>query len=290
MPIDLQKALGAPPEVQEIAWTGRDVLLYHLSLGAGARETLGPELPFTYERDLAVLPAFALVAGSGISSGEAVPPGLDLAGIDVDLRRVLHAGQSLTAHRPLPTAGRATVTSRVTDVWDKGKAAVIVRESGAHTQDGEPLWTTSMQIWVRGEGGFGGEAGPDTPWELPDRPADMELDLPTGPQQALLYRLNGDLNPLHADPRFARSAGLDRPVLHGLATYGIACKAVVDGLLDGDVTRLTGFGARFAGTLYPGETLRVRAWRDGGRIVLAATCPERGDAPVLSHAFAEATA
>ncbi|WP_067133269.1 MaoC/PaaZ C-terminal domain-containing protein [Microtetraspora malaysiensis] len=285
MPIDVDEALGAPPSVREIAWTSRDVLLYHLSLGAG--RGADPELSYTYERGLRVLPTFALVAGQGVSAGERRPAALHLPGMHIDLRRILHAGQGLTAHRPLPASGAATVTSRVARIWDKGKAAVIVLEQSAVAPDGAPLWTTTMQIWARGEGGFGGDPGPETPWAAPERAPDHVLDTPTGAGQALLYRLNGDLNPLHADPEFARTAGFDRPILHGLASYGIVAKTLVDGVLGGDVTRLTGLSVRFAGTLFPGETIRTTVWREGDRLVLTSTCPERDGAPVLTHATAE---
>ncbi|MGW0688407.1 MaoC/PaaZ C-terminal domain-containing protein [Streptomyces sp. NPDC002754] len=290
MTIDRDKALGAPPTVQDIAWTTRDVLLYHLSLGAGADAAVGPELGLTYERDLKVLPTFAMVAGTGISTGTDPDPSFELPGIEIDLRRILHAGQELTVHRPLPAAGTATLSSRVVELWDKGKAAVIVRESAATGPDGEPLWTSRMQIWARGAGGFGSQPAPRTEWNAPDRAPDAVLDAPTTPQQALLYRLNGDLNPLHADPDFAKAAGFERPVLHGLASYGLVAKAVVDGLLEGDASRLTELSVRFAGVLLPGETIRTAVWRDGDRLLLHATCPERDDAPVLTHATARITA
>lgn len=287
MPIDQTKALSADPTTREISWSRRDVLLYHLSLGAGRAADTDPELRWTFERDLQVLPTFALVAGQGPSAGDRPTLGLDMPGIDIDLRRILHAGQSLTVHRPLPAEGTATVTTRVADLWDKGKAAVIVLETTARNADDEPLWTTQMQIWARGEGGFGGEPGPETPWAAPDRAPDHVLKTHTTPSQALLYRLNGDLNPLHADPSFAAAAGFDRPILHGLASYGLVAKALVDGLLDGDATRLRALSVRFAGSLFPGETLVTSVWREGERLVLQTACPERDGASVLSHATAE---
>ena len=285
MPIDLDKALGADPVHADIAWTRRDVLLYHLSLGAGSGAD--PELHWTFERDLQVLPTFALVAGQGPSSGDRDPEPPALPGVDVDLRRILHAGQSLTVHRPLPPAGTATVSSRIANVWDKGKAAVIEYERAATGADGDPLWTATMQIWARGEGGFGGDPGPDGAWSAPEAGPDTVLETPTTAAQALVYRLNGDLNPLHADPEFARAAGFDRPILHGLASYGLVAKALVDGLLDGDAARLTGLSARFAGSLFPGQTIRSSLWRDGDRILLESTCPERDGAPVLNRAVAQ---
>ena len=295
MPLDPDKALGAEPTVRELSWTSRDVLLYHLSLGAGTESATGPGPRLTYERDLAVLPTFALVAGSGISAGEAVPAGFAMPGVEIDLRAMLHAGQRLDVHRPLPPSGRATVRSRVAEVWDKGKAALIVLEDTAEDSGGNRLWTTATRIWARGEGGFGGDPGPSgNRTEPEDRgPAAHVLTTPTVPEQALWYRLNGDLNPLHADPETARAAGFDRPILHGLASYGLLAKAVVDGLLDGDVNRLTGLSVRFAGPLLPGETLRTSVWREGTvgedgaeRLALHTVCPERGDAPVLTQATA----
>jgi acyl dehydratase len=287
MPIDQTLALGADPTTRDIAWSQRDVLLYHLSLGAGRDAETDPELRWTFERDLQVLPTFAMVAGQGPSSGDRPAGGLSLPGIDIDLRRILHAGQSLTVHRPLPTAGRVTVTNRVVHVWDKTKAAVVVLEAAACAPDGDPLWTTQMQIWARGEGGFGGEPGPETPWAQPDREPDHLLETRTDADQALLYRLNGDLNPLHVDPGFAATAGFDRPILHGLASYGLVAKALVDGLLDGDASRLRSLSVRFAGSIFPGQSIATSVWREGERLVLRSSCPERDHAPVLTHATAE---
>ncbi|MFS3129316.1 MaoC/PaaZ C-terminal domain-containing protein [Nocardioides sp. Bht2] len=284
MPIDLAAAMAAPPTTKTISWTTRDVLLYHLSLGAG--RGADPQLRWTYEQELQVLPTFALVAGQGPSAGELAPTALRLTGCDIDLRRILHAGQAVTVHRPLPAIGEATITTRIADLWDKGKAAVIVLEHSAVDPAGELLWTTRMQIWARGEGGFGGEAGPTEDAALPAREPDLVVERATWPDQALLYRLNGDLNPLHADPAFARAAGFEAPILHGLCSYGILAGAVVEELLDGDAARLAALEVRFAGTLTPGETLRLRMWREADRLQLLATCVERDDAPVLTHAGA----
>jgi acyl dehydratase len=287
VPIDRDRALAAEPTTRDVSWTQRDVLLYHLSLGAGRAADRDPELRWTFERDLQVLPTFAMVAGQGPSAGDRPPAGLALPGVDIDLRRILHAGQALEVHRPLPTSGTATVASRVAEVWDKGKAAVVVLETSAVTPGGEPLWTTRMQLWARGEGGFGGEPGPETPWQEPERDPDHVLETPTEPGQALLYRLNGDLNPLHADPEIAAAVGFEQPILHGLASYGIVAKALVDGVLDGDASRLRALSVRFAGSLFPGQTIRTSVWQDGDRLVLRADCPERDGAPVLTHATAQ---
>lgn len=285
MPIDLDTALNAPARTREIRWTERDVMFYHLSLGAG--RGADHELGLTYEKHLSVLPTFAMVAGQGMSAQAGVTGGFTLPGVDIDLHRILHAGQAVTLHRPIPVSGTATSSTRVAEIWDKGKAAVIVTESCVIGPDEEPLWTSTSQIWARGEGGFGGEPGPETGSAAPDREPDLVVDTPTEPRQALLYRLNGDLNPLHADPDFAALAGLSAPILHGLASYGIVAKAVIDAALGGDPHRLTQWSVRFAGMVTPGETLRTSIWReDGGRLVVIATCPERDGAPVLTHGAA----
>ncbi|MFC0452918.1 MaoC/PaaZ C-terminal domain-containing protein [Rhodococcus jostii] len=289
MAIDVDVALNADPTVRDVSWTARDVILYHLGLGAGANALDPAELRWVYEKDLRVLPTFAVVAGQGISAGAVPAAGMSLPGVDIDLRKILHGGQSLTVHAPIPASGTARLSSRVADVWDKGKAAVIVLEQTATDSDGHPLWTTGMQIWARDEGGFGGSPGPESVATVPDREPDKVLVTRTGTRQALLYRLSGDLNPLHADPDFAAAAGFERPILHGLASYGVVCKSVVDGMLNGDPTRLRHYAVRFAGSLCPGETVETAVWQDGDRLTLRATCPERDGQPVLTHATMEVT-
>ncbi|MFE2511101.1 MaoC/PaaZ C-terminal domain-containing protein [Streptomyces naganishii] len=278
MPIDAAKALAAGPRTGEISWTARDVMLYHLGIGAGVPATDPDELRYTLETRLHVLPSFATVAGAG-SPG--VIGGLSMPGVEVDLARVLHGGQSLTVHRPVPVQGTAATTARIAAVYDKGTAAVLVMRTEAVDADG-PLWTNDAQIFVRGEGGWGGDRGPSARLEPPAGDPDRTLEHATREDQALLYRLSGDYNPLHADPEFARTAGFDRPILHGLCTYGIALKAVVDTLLGGDVTRVRSYATRFAGVVYPGETLRIRMWRQDGAVRVEVSAVERDAAPVLA--------
>lgn len=284
MPIDAAKALAAEPRSREIAWDHKDVQLYHLGIGAGRPATDPDELRYTLESRLHVLPAFATVAGSG-SPG--VISGLSMPGIEVDLARVLHGGQSLTLHRPIPAQGTATATGRIAAVYDKVKAAILVLRTEVTDADG-PLWTGDAQIFVRGEGGWGGDRGPSTTLEPPDGDPDLTVERHTREDQALLYRLSGDWNPLHADPDFAKSAGFDRPILHGLCTYGMTLKAVVDTLLDGDVTRVRGYTTRFAGVVYPGETLRIRMWRQPGAVRVAVSAVrDEDEAPVLTDTIVE---
>lgn len=278
MPIDAARALAAPPRTTRISWTADDVLLYHLGIGAGRPATDPGELRYTLESRLHVLPSFATVAGGG-------PPGvigaLSMPGVDVDLARVLHGGQSLTVHRPLPPEGTATTTDRITAVHDKGEAALLVLRTEAADGEG-PLWTCDARVHIRGEGGWGGDRGPSGRGEPPTGPPDRTLDLAVREDQALLYRLTGDRNPLHADPDFAALAGFERPVLHGLCTYGMTLKAVVDTLLGGDVTRVRSCTTRFAGVAYPGETLRVRMWRGDGEVSVTVSAAGRSEAPVLT--------
>jgi acyl dehydratase len=289
MPIDPAKAVGAELPERSFAWTESDVLLYHLGVGAGSRpgdQTDPKALRYTLDdANLQVLPSFGIVAPT---FHETQAPSLDLPGCDIDLAKVLHGSQEIVVHRPLPTSARATVRTKISDVWDKGKAAVIVQEGEAVDEHGEPLFTTRSSIFVRGEGGWGGERGPSARVELPDREPDADTSYTTTPDQALLYRLCGDRNPLHADPEFAKAAGFPAPILHGLCSYGIVLRTVVDALLDSDTAAVRGFTARFAGVVFPGETIRVHAWDEGERIVVSATIAsgdeQRDGAPVLADA------
>ncbi|WP_421106891.1 MaoC/PaaZ C-terminal domain-containing protein [Streptomyces sp. NEAU-S77] len=276
MPIDATEAVSAEPRTTALAWGHKDIQLYHLGIGAGIPATDPDELRYTLESELHVLPSFATVAGGRM----ALAGGLNGPGIDVDLASVLHGGQTVEVHRPIPVTGDATQTSRVAAVYDKGKAAVIVLRTEAADADG-PLWTCDSRIFVRGEGGFGGERGPSERLEAPAREPDRTVERAIREDQALLYRLSGDWNPLHADPGFAKVAGFEKPILHGLCSYGMVLKAVVDTELGGDVARVRSYTTRFAGVVYPGETLRIRMWRDEGRVQVTASAVERDDAPVL---------
>ncbi|MFB7082255.1 MaoC/PaaZ C-terminal domain-containing protein [Streptomyces sp. NPDC056308] len=288
MPIDAEKAVAAEPRSTRISWDHKDVQLYHLGIGAGADPdradpaTDPGELRYTLESRLQVLPSFATVAGAGAG----VAGGLSSPGVDVDLAAVLHGGQSVRVHRPIPVKGTAVQTSKVAAVYDKGKAAVLVLRTEAADDEG-PLWTNDAQIFVRGEGGFGGDRGPSERVARPEAAPDHVVERPIRPDQALLYRLSGDWNPLHADPEFARLAGFDRPILHGLCTYGMTLKAVTDTVLGGDVTRIRSYRTRFVGVVFPGETLRIRMWTGEDRVRVEVGAVERDDAPVLGDTFVE---
>ena len=292
MPIDPSAAIGALVGENTFSWTESDVLLYHLGIGAGSRpgDNLSPDaLRYTLDGpSLQVLPSFAVVVPTFHMTD---PPPLDLPGCDINLAQVVHGAQSITLSGPVPTSGTATLTTTLTDVWDKGKAAVIWQEGVATSPAGEELWRVRSSIFVKGEGGWGGDRGSSTAVEVPSRAADLETTYAVTPQQALLYRLCGDRNPLHADPDFAKAAGFPAPILHGLCSYGIVLRELTDGLLGGDATRVSGFGARFAGVVFPGETIRVQGWHEDGRVVASASIAggERDGSPVLADCVVDLT-
>jgi acyl dehydratase len=237
------------------------------------------ELRYLTDDTPQVLPTFGNVAQSFHMTK---PPTVNFPGIDIELSKVLHASEAVSVPGPVPPSGTGIAVTRFTDIWDKGKAAVIWSETTVTAPDGTLLWTHKRSIFARGEGGFGGERGPSTTSEPPERAPDFELSIPVSPQQALLYRMCGDRNPLHSDPDFAAAAGFPRPILHGLCTYGMTCKAMVDHLLDGDTARVGGYGARFAGVVFPGETLKASIWKEGDGFRAVVTAPARDDAVALA--------
>ncbi len=242
--------------------TARDTILYALGVGLGAEPTDRRQLRYLYEDGLLALPTMANVLGY---------PGFWAKEPDtgIDWRRVVHAEQWITWHRPLPAHGRVTGHTRVTAFHDKGaaKGALMGSERRIEDADGLPIATVGGLSMLRGDGGSGviaGELVATVP--VPDRDPDMTCDLPTLPQAALIYRLSGDLNPLHADPDVARGAGFDRPILHGMATMGVAAHAVLRTALGYDGGAMRGMQVRFTAPVYPGETIRTQIWRDDGVI------------------------
>ena len=280
MPIDVDVALAAELPPAEFSWNSNDSQLYHLGLGAGSDPLNPRELAYLIDNTPQVLPTFGNVAQSFHMTE---PPTVNFPGIDIELSRVLHASEGISAPAPIPPAGTGIAVTRFTEIWDKGKAAVIWSETEVTTPEGAPLWTQKRSIFARGEGGFGGDRGPSSSQVTPDRAPDLEIAIPTLPQQALLYRLCGDRNPLHSDPEFASAAGFPKPILHGLCTYGMTCKAITDALLDGDAAAVGSYTARFAGVVFPGETLKVNLWKEDGRFVANVVAPSRDDAAVLSE-------
>jgi acyl dehydratase len=287
MPIDPSVAIGAQLPDRSFSWTASDVLLYHLGIGAGSRPGDNTDLgALRYTLDdeqLQVLPSFGIVAPT---FHETDPPPLDLPGCDINLSQVVHGSQEISVSGPLPVSGSAMLSTQITDVWDKTKAAVIWQEGVAVSHAGDELWRVRSSIFVRGEGGWGGDRGTPVQVTIPDRPADAATSYAVTPQQALLYRLCGDRNPLHVDPEFAKGAGFPAPILHGLCSYGMVLREATDVLLDGDASRVGGFSARFAGVVFPGETIRMSLWDEGDRILVSAVIDgpgsERDASPVLA--------
>lgn len=258
MAIDPSK-VGTESGPLEGSWTSKDALLYALGVGAGTEE-----LQFTTENSIdveqQVLPTFTTVVGLG---------GANLREVgDFDLSQIVHGEQAVELHKPLPPEGQVEGRGRITGIWDKGSGAVIETETTA-TLAGEPLFTNRSAIFVRGEGGFGGERGPSASKKNlpPEREPDETVTYETLPQQALLYRLNGDRNPLHSDPEFAKKAGFDRPILHGLCTFGFTGRALLHALCDGDSARFVSMEGRFSSPVYPGDALTVSIWIDGTEAV-----------------------
>jgi acyl dehydratase len=278
MPIDPQKALGAKLGEGKYSWTRDQVILYHLGVGAGVPATDRGELEYTYEKNLKVLPSFGVIPTFGAIGNIASIPGLSF-----NFAMLLHGEQDVEIHQPIPTEATVTNSGRVAGIYDKGKAALVVLEVKTTDEAGKPLFTNRFSLFLRGEGGFGGDSGPKAGNEAPARAPDGVISSTTLPQQALIYRLSGDKNPLHADPDFAKMGGFDRPIIHGLCSYGVVCKAIVDKLLGGDVTKVARYQARFAGVGYPGETYLTSYWKEGDKILIQAKSKER-DAAIISNA------
>lgn len=274
MPIDFAAAMAAHDDNLAYSYTDAQTMLYALAIGM-ARDPLDPnELRFAYEKDLVALPTLATVIAPGAR---------DVRTLGVNYAMILHGEQKLRMHRPLPVAANLLVNTRTKGVYDKGagKGAIIVSEIAIRlAESGEPLCTLETTHFARGDGGFSAESGDSgtapAPHPLPDRAPDYRCTLPTTPVQPLIYRLLGDRNILHADPEAARVAGFDRPILHGLCTYGMCCHAVVKTLCDYRADRIRAFDVRFSAPVFPGETLVVEMWRDGAVVSFRALSGERG--------------
>jgi acyl dehydratase len=277
MAIEYQRLLDLEIRQREYSYTERDTMLYALGTGFGSDPMDAEELRFVYEQGLKTSPTQATVAAWDRTW---VPRS------GIDWPKVVHGDQRLVMHRTLPAAGTVTARSRVVDVLDKGEnvgAVVRVETRISDAVTGEPLCTTTSGFFARGGGGFNGSAmkGPQF-HTVPTRTPDAMLDTRTQPNQALIYRLSGDQNPLHAVPAVAHAAGFPGPVLHGLCQYGIACRAVLKTMCDLDPSRIAEFDARFAAPMFPGETLCIEMWDDGDVVSFRGRCVER-DSIVLDN-------
>ena len=261
MPIDPETLLNYPiPEIRQTL-TRRDSILYALSVGMGSDPMNPAQLDFVDQhRVLRAMPSMAVVLAH---------PGFWLAdpATGVDAVRLVHGEQGVVWHAPLPVEGELIGRSRVTGLVDKGPgrgALLYFEKIVSDAATGQKLVTSTSTVFLRGDGGFGGSSGPVRPVApAPEGVPDSVIDLPTRPEQALLYRLNGDDNPLHADPQFAARAGFPRPILHGLCTLGVVTHALLAGLCAYDPQRLRALSLRFSAPVFPGETIRTEFWQNG---------------------------
>jgi acyl dehydratase len=254
MPLN-HSVVGVPGEPQQRSWTSTDALLYAIGVGAGLGDPL-QELQFTTENTAGVpqqvLPTFGVLLAQARAGGSLG---------DFDRAMLVHAEQSIELHKPLPVAGTLQTSAVVTGIYDKGSGALIQTENHAvDAATGEPMVTTRSGTFIRGEGGFGGDRGTSASWQLPDRAPDYKVTQQTRPEQALLYRLSGDRNPLHTDPAFAARGGFSRPILHGLCTYGITGRVLLHELCGSDPARFASMSGRFSSPVLPGESLVVSIW------------------------------
>ncbi|MQA14284.1 MAG: enoyl-CoA hydratase [Pseudonocardiaceae bacterium] len=259
--------VGSTSGPVEVTWTSRDTLLYAVAVGAGAGDPAG-ELAFTTENsegiDQQVLPVYGVL----IVQNAGIPRDVG----DYDPAALVHAEQSLTSARSLPVAGTALVSQTVAGIYDKGSGALVVTEAQAvDATSGELLLTARSSAFIKGEGGFGGSRGPTTAWTVPARSPDHVVSFATRPEQALLYRLCGDRNPLHSDPAFAARGGFESPILHGMCTYGITGRLLLDAACDGDPARFRSIEGRFTRPVTPGEELTVSMWRDDSAVLFTTT-------------------
>jgi acyl dehydratase len=261
MPIDPSK-VGLEGKPVERSWTFREALLYAVGVGAGLEE-----LEFATNKNQKVLPTFAVIVGGGGA------PIREVGTFNPVM--LVHGGQSIELFGPIPTDGKVQTKGRIAGIYDKGSGAVIETESESRdATTGELRFRTRSSIFLRGEGGFGGDRGPSGEKNSPpSRKPDHEVTYSTRPDQALTYRLSGDFNPLHSDPDFAKRAGFPRPILHGLCTYGFTGRALLHALCGSDPTRFRSMEGRFSKPVFPGDALTVQMWVDGSEAVFQTVNP-----------------
>lgn len=284
MAFEYEKVKNWPISESTQTYTARDTILYALGIGAATQNP--PEDPqFVFGR-VKALPTMAVVLGAG-DFWMADPA------TGIDLTKVLHGEQFLRLHKPLPATGTLVARHKVDEIFDKGadKGAILFMSKHLYDQaSGDLIAEVGMSVFMRGNGGFGGKAqGQPTPHALPtDRAPDASIDLITRPEQAAIYALAGnDQNPMHIDGNLARRAGFEKPILHGLCSYGVAGRAIMKLVCDNDPARLRRLDVRFVSPVYPGETLRTELWREGeGRAAFRVTVVERNQV-VLSNGCAE---
>jgi acyl dehydratase len=275
MALDLT-AVGKPlgPFVREYQW--KDVVLYALGVGAGF-----PELEYCYEKRLKVIPTFAIAAVFDVFFHVAKAANVHLPG-------VLHGEQDLVLHHPIPVSGTLTTEGRITRYYDKGatKGSLVVAESQTRLSGGPKLFTSTITLFSRCDGGFGGDDAPKRTFDIPERSPDAAAADQPSPDQPLLYRLSGDLFELHADPAFAAAAGFERPIMHGLCTLGFACRALMRHLTPQVPEKVRRIACRFSKPLYPGESIRTVIWKTGPENAVWKTVDADGE-PIITNGIFE---
>jgi len=265
MAISMDK-IGKRFTLEPFEYNAQTIELYHLGIGI-------TDLEYVYEKNFKVMPAFAVVPAFGI-----LVESIRVAGVNPMM--IVHGEQRIEiARQPIPWAGKTVTTGKIADIYDKGKGALLIIEADTVDEKGDLLFRNIYSLFARGEGGFGGNRGPGPKNPAPERGPDHVVEYETWPYQNLIYRLSGDLNPLHADPEFAKMAGYDRPILHGLCTFGFVCRAVIQACCENDPARLKDYEARFSGEVYPGDRIVTEIWRESeNRVVLRA---KTGDGRVV---------
>jgi acyl dehydratase len=282
MPIFYPDILDQKTAARTFTYGDKDVMLYALGVGMSHDPMDERELAFTYEKNLKVIPTAATVLASAMGrparGADQVEQKPGHRPSQINFLMVVHGEQKVELHKPLPTSGTFTAQGRTVGAFDKGKdkGAVIVNETVWTDEAGEKVATLTGSTFARGDGGFGGPSeGQPEPHQIPSRKADLSVDISTREDQALLYRLNGDRNPLHSDPESAKRSGFPRPILHGLCTYGITCRAVLQAITGYDPDQILSHQARFSAPVFPGDTITVDLWKDGKNISFEARVAAR---------------
>ncbi|MBN9557140.1 MAG: MaoC family dehydratase N-terminal domain-containing protein [Alphaproteobacteria bacterium] len=278
MAINYEELMQAKSTGVEASWGDRETMLYALGIGFMRDPMDTRELQFAYENDLKAVPTMATVIGWGASS--------TMARSGINYLMVVHGEQRLTLHKPLPAAATVLIDERVIGAFDKGKdkgAVIVIEKVLRDKKSNDKLCTLVGTTFARGDGGFGGpKDGAPAPHTLPTRAPDLSHECDTRPDQAFIYALSGDRNPLHRDPNVAKMAGFPRPILHGLCTYGTACRAVISSVCKYDAQKITGFDVRFSSPVFPGETIVTEMWVDGSVVSFRSKVKER-DVVVLNN-------
>ncbi len=271
MPFNYEEVIDRRADDIPFRYTDTQMLLYNLSIGMGRDPADANELPFVFEGSgLKVVPSAAAVLGGGGANL--------LKGVNLNWTKLLHGEQRLRIHRPLPPSAELMGTTYFSEIVDKGtdKGAILTLTMDVKLASGEPLYSMDNVIFCRGDGGCGGPSSSNvSPHTIPDRAPDLVHETSTRPDQALLYRLNGDRNPLHADPAFAHKAGFEKPILHGLCSYGIACRAVLASVCDYQPERMQRFDVRMTSPVFPGETILTDIWVDDNIVSFRCRVKER---------------